>query len=172
MHSPDALAGRIHLLRGVRVILDFDLARLYGVETRRLNEQVRRNHRRFPPEFMFQLNNQELARLMSQFATSNLGRGGMRKAPLAFTEHGAIMAATVLSSARAIDMSVYVVRAFVRMRDSISANSEVANRLDQLERKVGTHDSAIVEILQAIRQLTQPGEPPKRRRIGFVQDAS
>ena len=96
----------------------------------------------------------------------------MRKAPLAFTEHGAIMAATVLSSSRAIDMSVYVVRAFVRMRDSISANSEVAKRLDQLERKVGTHDRAIVEILQAIRQLTQPGEPPKRRRIGFVQDPS
>ena len=160
------------MLRGVRVILDFDLARLYGVETRRLNEQVRRNHRRFPPEFMFQLNNHELARLMSQFATSNVGRGGIRKAPLAFTEHGAIMAATVLSSPRAIDISVYVVRVFVQMRDSISANTEVARRLDQLERKVGTHDRAIVEILQAIRQLTQPAEPPRRRRIGFVQDSS
>jgi len=170
MHSPETLAGRIHLIRGVRVVLDSDLARLYGVETRRLNEQVRRNRRRFPPEFMFQLNKQELARLMSQFATSNGGRGGVRKPPLAFTEHGAIMAAAVLNSPRAIDVSVYVVRAFVQLRDAHSANTEIARRLDQLQRKVGAHDHAILEILQALRQLTQPAEAPKRRRIGFVHD--
>jgi hypothetical protein len=170
MHSPEILAGRIHLIRGVRVVLDSDLARLYGVETRRLNEQVRRNRRRFPPEFMFQLNKQELARLMSQFATSNGGRGGVRKPPLAFTEHGAIMAAAVLNSPRAIEVSVYVVRAFVQLRDAHSANAEIARRLDQLQRRVVAHDHAILEILQALRQLTQPAEAPKRRRIGFVQD--
>ena len=170
MHSPETLAGRIHLIRGVRVVLDSDLARLYGVETRRLNEQVRRNRRRFPPEFMFQLNKQELARLMSQFATSNGGRGGVRKPPLAFTEHGAIMAAAVLNSPRAIEVSVYVVRAFVQLRDAHSANAQIARRLDQLQRKVGAHDHAILEILQALRHLTQPAEAPKRRRIGFVQD--
>jgi hypothetical protein len=170
MHSPETLAGRIHLIRGVRVVLDSDLARLYGVETRRLNEQVRRNRRRFPPEFMFQLNKQELARLMSQFATSNGGRGGVRKPPLAFTEHGAIMAAAVLNSPRAIEVSVYVVRAFVQLRDAHSANAEIARRLDQLQRRVVAHDHAILEILQALRQLTQPAEAPKRRRIGFVQD--
>lgn len=170
MRAPEHLAGRIRLVRGVRVMLDADLARLYGVETRRLNEQVRRNRRRFPSEFMFQLNNQELARLMSQIATSNGGRGGMRKLPLAFTEHGAIMAATVLNSPRAIQMSVYVVRAFVQLRNALAAGGEIAKRLDQLERKVGTHDHAILEILQALRALTQPAEAPKRRRIGFVQD--
>jgi ORF6N domain len=170
MHAPDSLTGRIHLIRGVRVVLDSDLARLYGVETRRLNEQVRRNRRRFPAEFMFQLNNQELARLMSQFATSNGGRGGMRKPPLAFTEHGVIMAAAVLNSPRAMEVSVYVVRAFVQLRDTLSANAEIARRLDQLERKFGAHDRAILEILQALRQLTQPVGAPKRRRIGFVQD--
>ena len=170
MHSLDAVIGRIHLVRGVRIILDSDLAKLYGVETRRLNEQVRRNRRRFPPEFSFRLNNQELVRLMSQIATSNSGRGGVRKAPLAFTEHGAIMAATVLNSVRAIDVSVYVVQAFVQMRRAFHANAEVAKRLDQLERKLGSHDQAIVGILRALRELTSPAETPKRRRIGFVQD--
>ncbi|MGH7604111.1 MAG: ORF6N domain-containing protein [Gemmatimonadaceae bacterium] len=170
MHSLDAVIGRIHLVRGMRVILDADLAKLYGVETRRLNEQVRRNCGRFPSEFVFRLTNHELMRLMSQFATSNGGRGGIRKAPLAFTEHGAIMAATVLNSARAIEVSVYVVRAFVQIRNSFHANTEVATRLDQLERKVGSHDQAIVEILRVLRALTSPAEAPNRRRIGFVQD--
>jgi hypothetical protein len=170
MHSLDAVMGRIHLVRGMRVILDADLAKLYGVQTRRLNEQVRRNRGRFPPEFVFQLTNQELMRLMSQFATSNGGRGGIRKAPLAFTEHGAIMAATVLNSARAVDISVYVVRAFVQMRNASHVNTEVARRLDQLEKKVGSHDQAIVEILRALRELTPPEEVPRRRRIGFVRE--
>jgi acyl-coenzyme A synthetase/AMP-(fatty) acid ligase len=107
---------------------------------------------------------------MSQFATSNGGRGGMRKPPLAFTEHGVIMAAAVLNSPRAIEVSVYVVRAFVQLRDTLSANAEIARRLEQLERKLGSHDRAILEILQALRQLTQPAEAPKRRGIGFVHD--
>ena len=105
---------------------------------------------------------------MSQIAISKPGRGGLRKRPLAFTEHGAIMAATVLNSPRAIEVSVFVVRAFVQMREALVAHREIARRLDALERKVGTHDSTIRQILDAIRQLTQPPEPPKRRRIDFL----
>jgi len=170
MQPLESVADRIHVIRALRVILDADLARLYGVETRRLNEQVRRNRNRFPPEFMIQLNNQELARLMSQIATSNARRGGMRKPPLAFTEHGAIMVATVLNSPRAIDMSVYVVRAFVQLRDALGAHKEIGKQLSQLEQKVGTHDRAISRIIEALRELTLPPDTVKRRRIGFVQE--
>src|SRR6267142_132888 len=143
----ERIAGRIVPLRGLRVILDADLARLYAVETRRLNEQVRRNPGRFPPEFVIQLSNQELVQLMSQNATSNGRRGGIRKAPLAFTEHGALMAATVLSSPRAVEVSR---KAPPRART-----------------QSGKHDGAIAEILAALRQLMQP-PPAARRRIGFL----
>jgi len=151
-------------------MLDADLARLYGVQTRRLNEQVRRNLQRFSQEFLFQTTNQELMVLMSQIATSKPGRGGMRKAPFVFTEHGAIMAAMVLNSPRAVEMSVFVVRAFVQLRKTAHGGRELDKRLDDLERRVGTHDHAIREILAAIRQLTALPDPPKRRRIGFVHD--
>jgi len=168
MSTLDRISDRILVLRGLRVILDADLALLYGVETRRLNEQVGRNPDRFPPEFAFRMTNQELASLMSQIATSKPGRGGTRKLPLVFTEHGAIMAATVLNSPRAIEVSVYVVRAFVQMREALVVHKKLGKKLDELERKVGTHDRAIGQILEAIRQLTQPPETPKRRRIGFL----
>jgi hypothetical protein len=168
MQSHEQLARQILQLRGQKVILDLHLAQLYGVPTKRLNEQVRRNARRFPQEFSFTLTNQEIAILKSHFATSSWG--GKRKPPRVFTEHGAIMAATVLNSSRAIEMSVYVVRAFVQLRDALSANAEIGKRLGQLERKFGSHDRAILEILQALRQLTQPAEAPKRRGIGFVHD--
>jgi len=147
-------------------MLDTDLAHLYGVSVKRLNEQARRNLDRFPPDFMFELNNQEFTILRSQFATSSWG--GRRYPPFVFTEHGAIMAATILNSTRAIEVSVYVVRAFVQMREAVVAHKEIARRLDALERKVGTHDHAIARILDAIRQLTQPPEAQKRRRIGFL----
>lgn len=114
------------------------------------------------------MTNQELASFMSQIATSKPGRGGTRKLPLVFTEHGAIMAAAVLNSPRAIEVSVYVVRAFVQMREALVAHNEIGKRLDELERKVGTHDRAIGQILEAIRQLTQPPETSKHRRIGFL----
>jgi hypothetical protein len=168
MPSSEQLAPSILVVRGRRVILDLELARLYGVPTRRLNEQVRRNADRFPPEFAFALTNQEVENLKSQIATSSWG--GKRKLPLVFTEHGAVMAATVLSSRKAIEMSVFVVRAFIQMRDVLGTHREIRRRLDDLERKVGAHDDAIQEILQALRHLTQPAEAPKRRRIGFVQD--
>jgi hypothetical protein len=160
-------------------MLDSDLAALYSVTTKRLNEQVRRNLERFPTDFMFQLTNQEVAILRSQFATSSsdgrrLAWGGRRYTPHAFTEHGALMAAMVLNSPRATEVSVYVVRAFVELRDTLVAHKELAKRLDELEsrleRKFTTHDQAIAGILDAIRQLMVPPEPTKKRRIGFVQN--
>jgi phage regulator Rha-like protein len=163
----------IRMLRGQRVILDADLAALYGVPTKRLNEQVRRNPARFPSDFTFQLTNQEVTRLRSQNATSNglPGRGGRRYLPCAYTEHGALMAANVLNSARAIEVSVYVVRAFVELRGTLATSTLLAERLDELEarleRRFAEHDETIVGILAAIRQLMTPREP-KRRPIGFV----
>jgi hypothetical protein len=168
MQPLERVAAKILVIRGRKVILDADLAALYGVPTRRLNEQVQRNAARFPPEFVFALTNQEVANLKSQFATSSWG--GKRKLPFAFTEHGAVMASTVLNSRKAVEMSVFVVRAFIQMRDALGAHREIARRLDVLAKQVGTHDEAILEILQALRHLTQPEEMPKRRRIGFVQD--
>jgi hypothetical protein len=161
----DYVESLIRFIRGRRVILDSDLARLYGVTTARLNEQVKRNQDRFPSDFMFTLSRQEFAALISQNATSK-GRGGRRKLPIVFTEHGAIMAANVLTSGRAIEVSVYVVRAFVRLREATLANKEVAARLAELERRVTGHDEAIRSLVQTIRQLMAPPEKP-RRSIGF-----
>lgn len=160
------IESKILLIRGQKVMLDADLAELYGVETRRLNEQVGRNIERFPVDFMFQLTAEEFANLKSQFATSSWG--GRRKLPYAFTEHGAIMAASVLNSQRAIEISVHVVRAFVHLRDLISGNKELSAKLDQLERKVAGHDRAIAELINAIRQLMAPSAPNKKRPIGFA----
>ena len=167
----------ILVLRGHRVLLDTELAALYGVSTKRFNEQVRRNRERFPADFMFQLTDEELAILRSQIATSNAsaapGRGGRRYLPYAFTEHGAIMAATILNSSRAVEMSVYVVRAFVKLRELLSSNRELARRFAQLEtrldKKLTEHDQQIAAILSAIRQLMHP-PAPKRRGIGFTAD--
>ena len=164
----------ILVLRGHRVLLDTELATLYGVTTKRFNEQVRRNRKRFPGDFMFQLNAPEAEALRSQTATSNAppqGRGGRRYLPYAFTEHGAIMAATILNTPRAVEVSVYVVRAFVQLRELLASNKELARRFAQLEtrldKKLTTHDEAIAAILSAIRQLMHPPEP-KRRPIGFT----
>lgn len=166
----ETIAQRIFVIRGKRVILDMHLAQLYGVETRTLLQSVRRNAGRFPMDFLFSLTNHEVAALRSQSVISKpAGRGGRRHAIQAFTEHGAIMAATVVNSSRAIDASLYVVRAFVHLRETLAANKALAQRLDELERRVGTHDRAISEILAAIRQLAAPPEPPPKRRIGFVQ---
>ncbi len=165
------IEDQIHILRGKRVMLDADLAGLYGVTTRRLNEQVRRNADRFPADFAFQLTNQELAVLMSQNATSSdatHGHGGRRKRPWAFTEHGAIMAASVLNSPRAVEVSVFVVRAFVKLRELAVAHKEIGHKLDQLERKVAGHDQAIAGLINAIRGLMVPPQPKKKRPIGFA----
>ena len=168
--SPIEIERRILLVRGFKVILDSELASLYGVTTSRLNEQVRRNAGRFPPDFIFRLTNQEVTSLRSQIAIAKaVTRGGRRTQPYAFTEHGALMAANVLNSARAVEASVYVVRAFVRLRNMISAHKDLAMKLDDLEKKFATHDRAIAELIAAIRQLTTLPEP-RRRGIGFVMD--
>lgn len=169
----EAIASRILTLRGQRVIVDADLAALYGVPTKRLNEQVRRNEERFPADFMFALSQQEWDALRSQFATLKTGRGQHRKyLPVAFTEHGAIMAATVLNSPRAVEVSIYVVRAFVQLRELLAGHKELAKRLNELEtrmeRKLMTQDQAIAGILDAIRQLMAPPPAQKKRPIGFV----
>jgi len=174
----DRIENRILLVRGCKVLLDADLAALYGVETRRLNEQVRRNATKFPADFMFQLSNQEFGSLMSQFATSKASRGGRRKLPLAFTEHGALMAATVLNSVHAVEVSLYVVRAFVRLRETLAAHKDLAAKLHDLEKKTEAlalkHDALATgtrhqfkQVFEAIRELMRPPEPV-RKPIGFV----
>ena len=165
----------IRLIRGQRVILDADLAKVYGVATARLNQQVRRNADRFPEDFAFQLTRDEFAFLMLQFATSKPGRGGRRKLPLAFTEHGAIMAANVLNSARAAQTSIFVVRAFVKMREVLAQNKELAAKLAELERsltaRLDNHEKAIVHILEEIKRLMEPVPASERtRQIGFLRD--
>jgi hypothetical protein len=153
-------------MRGDKIILDSDLARVYGVTTRRLNEQVKRNIDRFPRDFMFRLTMQEFDILMSQFATSRSAHGGRRNLPYAFTEHGAIMAANVLNSKRAIQMSVFVVRAFVQIRGRIWQNRELERRLQDLERKVDFQGGELHDLFEAIRRLMTLPEKPKRQ-IGF-----
>ena len=165
----ESIARSILILRGQRVILDADLAALYGVTTGRLNEAVKRNAERFPEDFMFRLSAAEQAALISQIATSKPGRGGRRKLPWAFTEHGAIQAANVLNSRRAIAMGVHVVRAFVQLRELLSSNKELAQKLNELEHKLKNHDEAIAAMLSAIRELLHP-PAPKRRAIGFTAD--
>jgi phage regulator Rha-like protein len=156
----------ILLIRGKRVMLDADLAQLYGVSTKRLNEQVKRNRDRFPEDFMFQLNPTEVNNLRSHFATSKRGRGGRRYAPYAFTEHGAIMLAAVLSTPRAMQVSVLVVRAFVRLREILTTHKALAHKLAELESKIETHDEAIRSLVSAIRQLMAP-PAAGQKKIGF-----
>jgi len=158
---------RILILRHQKVILDTALAELYSVPVKRLNEQIKRNRKRFPADFMFHLTPRENKSLRSQFATSNIGRGGRRSLPYAFTEHGAIMAATVLNSEQAVEMSVYVVRAFVRLRAALAANRELAGRIEELEKHLETHDGAIQEIIKVIKKLMNPS-PSRRSKIGFA----
>ncbi len=166
----DKIESRILTVRGRRVMLDADLAALYGVSTKRLNEQVKRNRQRFPEDFIFQLTAQEAEALKSQIATSNPGRGGRRTLPNAFTEHGAIMVASVLNTSRAVEVSVYVVRAFVKLREMIGARKELARKFSELEQRVESHDIDIQELIEAIRQLMVLPEKP-RRKIGFRASA-
>ncbi len=162
--------SKIFVLRGQRVILDTDLAELYGVQVRQLNQQAKRNAKRFPPAFRFQISPHEMNILRSQNVISSEGHGGARYLPWAFTEHGAIMAATVLNSDRAIEMSVFVVLAFVRMRRAIAGNRNVLTKLAELEHRLESHDAEIQQLMEAIRELMTP-EEPSRRRIGFEAPA-
>lgn len=153
----------ILLLRGHKVMLDADLAELYGVPTRRLNEQVRRNRERFPSDFMFELRPEEVAALRSQFATSKPGRGGRRYAPLAFTEQGVAMLSSVLRSERAVQVNVAIMRTFVKLRELLATHKDLGRKLEVLEQKC---DAQFKVVFDAIRQLMAP-PVPKRRRIGF-----
>jgi hypothetical protein len=164
---PEIIQHKILLIRGEKIILDADLAALYGVTTKRLNQQVKRNSNRFPDDFSFRLPKQEVAALRLHSATSNGARGGTRYPPFAFTEHGAIMAASVLNTPRAVEMSVFVVRAFVRLRNLLAAHKELAEKLAELERKLASHDEQILAIVDAIKRLMAPVTPAERRRIGF-----
>jgi hypothetical protein len=177
----EAIALRIVQIRGQRVIVDSDLAALYHVPTKRFNEAVKRNLAKFPADFMFGLTDAEFATLRSQFATSNAstsGRGGRRYAPSVFTEHGALMAATILSSPRAIEVSVYIVRAFVRLRELAATHGDLAKQLSELEAKTEhlaiRHDAfskltrkQLSEVFELLRQLMVPPDTPKRH-IGFI----
>jgi hypothetical protein len=158
-------------VRGLRVMLDSDLAKVYGVTTARLNEQFKRNSNRFPSDFAFQITPAELEVLMSQFATSKKGPGGRRKLPRVFTEHGALMLASVLNSPVAIEASIRVVRAFVLMREQLAAHKELSLKLKELESRVSGHDEAITNIFEAIRQLVEPALPENRRQIGFMRES-
>jgi hypothetical protein len=171
----------ITMLRGQRVILDAELAALYGVETKRFNEAVKRNAEKFPPDLMFQLTPDEFANLRSQIATSSSdspSHGGRRYLPRVFTEHGALMAAMILNNPRAVQVSLYVVRAFVRLREAAAVHQDLAKQLadlqDKTESLAGQHDSfshttrtQLKEVFDALRQLMVPPDPPKRH-IGFV----
>ena len=172
----EQITESILVFRGHKVLLDVELAELYGVPTKRLNEQVKRNAARFPEDFLFRLTSAEVEALnRSHFATGSQRHRDPRFPPYAFTEHGAIMAAMVLNSPRAVEMSVYVVRAFVQLRELLASNRELARRFEQLEARVEklvAHDQALGAILSAIRKLMPPPPepPPKNRPIGFTAD--
>ena len=159
----EAIAGRIVILRGERVLLDADLAELYGVETKMLNRAVKRNRDRFPDDFMFQLTEEEAGNLRYQNGTSSWG--GRRYLPQAFTEHGVAMLSSVLRSRRAVMVNVEIMRAFVRLRGILAAHADLARKLAALERK---YDAQFKSVFDAIRELMAPPEPKPRRRIGFI----
>lgn len=174
LHTESEIAHAIQLARGRRVILDHDLASIYGVSTSRLNEQVKRNGARFPEDFAFRLTPDEIRTLnLSQNATGSQRHRDPDKPPNAFTEHGAIMASTILNSPRAIAMSIHVVRAFVRLRELFASNADLARKLVELEsrldQKLLGHDKAISSILSAIRHLMAPSAP-STKGIGFTAD--
>jgi hypothetical protein len=163
--SLDSVIRRIFELRGQRVMLDADLAVLYGVETKNLVKAIKRNLGRFPEDFMFQATREEWDDLRCQFGTSS-SWGGRRYAPYVFTEHGALMLSSVLNSSRATEISLLVIRAFVWLRRTVPAHQELAAKVSELESAVGKHDKDIGIILEALRQLITPPDEPKRR-IGF-----
>ena len=163
------IENRILLIRGEKVIVDADLAQFYGVQTKRLNEQVKRNKDRFPKDFMFQLTANEKSELIAN--CDHLDNLKYSKAlPYAFTEHGAIMAASVLNSQMAIEVSIYIVRAFVKIRRVIAEYKEISRRVALIENQLADHDEQIIELIKAIKQLLKPDPPPKKRRIGFHAD--
>ena len=163
----EQIERQICIVRGQRVMLDSDLATLYGVPTHRLNEQVRRNRDRFPGDFAFQLTRQEFTALISQIAISNEGRGGRRKLPWVFTEHGVAMLSSVLRSPTAVRVNIEIMRAFVRLRRLLATPGELVAQLTQLAETVQLHDHQIKVITEVLRKMMEPPPEPPKRRIGF-----
>jgi hypothetical protein len=163
----ESIAQRIYLFRGQKVLLDQDLALLYQVSTKRLNEQVKRNIKRFPPDFMFKLGLNEAKNLRSQNATSSSGYGGHRYLPYAFTEHGVAMLSSVLKSERAIQVNIAIMRAFSKLRDLLSSNKDLLRKVQETERK---YDTRFIEVFRAIRQLTKDENSSDRGKIGFATE--
>jgi len=161
----DSVEAAIYLVRGQRVMLDSDLAQVYEVSTKQLNQQMKRNRSRFPRDFAFELTAKEFTSLRSQFVTSKT-RGGRRYLPWVFTEHGALMLASVLNSEVAIQASVRVVRAFVRLREMVAENAQLAGQLNELEQRLDSHDEAIVDLFATLKRLLEPA-PKTKREIGF-----
>ena len=165
----EVVMNKIYLLRGVKVMVDEDLANLYGVKTKRLNEQVRRNILRFPEDFMFQLTENEFTHLKSQFATSSWG--GRRTLPYAFTEHGVLMLSSVLNSEMAIKVNIQIMRVYVKIRELIMINQDILNRLDSLERKLSKHDKQVFTIFEYLKQFElekqQELVQKSRKRVGY-----
>lgn len=168
--APRAIESQILLIRGQKVLIDADLAALYGVEVRALNQAVKRNENRFPADFAFRLTAKESENLRSQIVISSGSHGGRRYLPYVFTEHGAIMAASVLNSTRAVEMSIFVVRAFVHLREALRAHRALAAKLVELEQRLEAHDASIEEIIDTIRAMTALPEKPARR-IGFLPES-
>ena len=187
-YNNEQLEPLIFRIRARRVVLDGDLARLYGATTKRFNEAFKRNRYRFPGDFAFQLTPEELENLRSQFATSSLqvadktgnkakwsqfatvSHGGRRHLPWVFTEHGAVMAANILRSERAVQMSVFVVRAFIRIREQVAANTAILKRLAEIDKTLVEHDAALSDLYRKLRPLLEPPEDPPARAIGFHTD--
>lgn len=162
----ERIQNKVFLLRGKKVLLDEDLAKLYGVKTKRLNEQIRRNRKRFPSDFMFQLSAKEAESLRSQFATSNTARGGRRYRPFAFTEQGVAMLSSVLNSERAIQVNIAIMRAFVRLREMVSTHRRLARKLKELEEKFADTDGKVQVLFEAIRELMDPSHA-LQKKMGF-----
>ena len=166
MVPDELLMNKIYLIRGQKVMLDMDLAELYQVETKRLNEQVKRNNLRFPKDFMFRLTNKEWNSLRSQIATSNTGRGGVRHLPMAFTEQGVAMLSGVLNSETAIRVNIRIIRVFTKMRELLLTHKDILLQLEKMENKLASHDADITVIFDYLKQLLNPPVPP-RNKIGF-----
>jgi len=164
--ADEVVMNKIYLVRKKKVMMDRDLAELYGVETKHLKQTVRRNMRRFPNDFMFQMRSTEFKRWRSQFVTSNSDKKGLRYAPFCFTEQGATMLSCILNSERAIAVNIQLIRIFTKMREMLLTHKDILLQLEKIERKLGSHDEQIERIFSYLKQLLNPPQP-ERRRIGF-----
>ena len=172
MIPEELILSKIYLIRGIKVMLDMDLAELYGVETKQLKRAVRRNEKRFPPDFMFELVQEELENLRSHFGTSSWG--GVRYFPMAFTEPGVAMLSSILNSDRAISVNIHIIRIFIRLREVLMSNADILNRVNQVEQTLAGHDDKILLIFEYLRQFEQScqqqDDQANRKKIGFRQD--